>query len=908
MQLKTKSMLHKIFILVLISFVGVSNFDFASTLPANQNNKNGNVIPLKKEAVRVGDSDIFNVTLTINNKNKADKTDVLLVLDASPSMKNKTGTLKQSSKFLVNKLLTNDSGNIDVGIVSFSNNAKYESRLISDKKVLNKAIDSLIIGNGKRGDLGIEKAQQILLQSQAKNKYMIVFTDGEANSTSDQDPMSIALHKAWDASNTGINIFSVGINVKEEWQYIVDHIGNQGIFTSETNSLNDIFSEISNKVYKNKDIEAVEIKDPIGSMFSIPGINNSNYKNKIKVVDGNNNPITTAEVIWDNTKEAMTIKLAKVSPEMSPIKIKYQLILDGNAFIGKSYPTNGKTTIKYKDVLTNKNINANFNPIPKVGIYKTMISSSYILADENGNLLKADGSGTIVYTVKEATVNTDDKIVTEKEGKVFTINAPATLELNGIEYKLSNINQVKLKQGTKTIAQSPVTVDLAQVPSANLYFAYKENKSEIHFKSQNENMGTVTPANIKLNLKDPSPTATATAKPGYIFIDWVNGGKIASETNVFTPEKVNGKHVATTYTARFRPKTSTNASITIKFKSNDVNMGTVTPASITVKASDIAPTAIATAKTGYKFSHWIDEDGIFQCHCLHFTPKQVEGLNIAATYTAIFEKINIKDKPKDNVKPPVIDDVEAPDDNTQKPDEETSQSENTSSEEPTTTVTPSEPDSSEQATSEEPSSTWETTTVDNNDDDDHNSDDDDSDDDDDDADDNTDRAKPDKTPKQSGVSINMDKSTWTTPEEETTTISSYSEQAKSNWNNNDQSKVKEAIGNKKELKKVKVINPKALPLDKSTIYRVIDEEKNSIATIKVAEDGTFTIIEDSATPLATIKIDENGNVEIVEIIDLDIPLANGSPLPKTAENNMPLLALFGLIVAALGVFVIIKRN
>ena len=75
----------------------------------------------------------------------------------------------------------------------------------------------------------------------------------------------------------------------------------------------------------------------------------------------------------------------------------------------------------------------------------------------------------------------------------------------------------------------------------------------ISYVSANEEMGTVTPASENLlSLSGEAKGSTATAKPGYKFVNWTDStGNIVSNDAYFRPQKVNGKNVEATYTANF---------------------------------------------------------------------------------------------------------------------------------------------------------------------------------------------------------------------------------------------------------------------------------------------------------------------------------------------------------------------
>lgn len=122
--------------------------------------------------------------------------------------------------------------------------------------------------------------------------------------------------------------------------------------------------------------------------------------------------------------------------------------------------------------------------------------------------------------------------------------------------------------------------------------------------------------------------------PGYHFVKWTNGaGKEVSRDLVYVPAKVNGLNVADTYTAHFEE----DADVTIKYEATTGGM--VTPTSETLApATGNALGSVAEELPGYHFVKWTNAEGEAVSHDLNYVPAKVNGLNVAATYTAHFEE------------------------------------------------------------------------------------------------------------------------------------------------------------------------------------------------------------------------------------------------------------------------------
>ena len=129
--------------------------------------------------------------------------------------------------------------------------------------------------------------------------------------------------------------------------------------------------------------------------------------------------------------------------------------------------------------------------------------------------------------------------------------------------------------------------------------------------------------------------STATPKAGYHFVNWTKDGIEVSTNASFIPEKVDGLNVAATYVAHFEE----DEDVTIYYESEDINEGTVAPASETLApATGVAQGSTATASAGYSFVNWTDEDDNVVGTDPLFVPAKVGGLNVAATYYANFDE------------------------------------------------------------------------------------------------------------------------------------------------------------------------------------------------------------------------------------------------------------------------------
>ena len=169
--------------------------------------------------------------------------------------------------------------------------------------------------------------------------------------------------------------------------------------------------------------------------------------------------------------------------------------------------------------------------------------------------------------------------------------------------------------------------------------AIKDEKVTIRYAVNPDNSGKLSKTYETINEYTGTPEgSTAAANTGYEFVNWTDAEGNEVGTNAkFIPQKVDGiRYSNSVYYANFEKKEST---VIIKYKSNDVNMGTVNPTYERLgEETGIAIGSAATAKKGYAFKNWTDQNGKIVSWEKEFKPAKVEGKNVAGTYTANFGK------------------------------------------------------------------------------------------------------------------------------------------------------------------------------------------------------------------------------------------------------------------------------
>ena len=169
--------------------------------------------------------------------------------------------------------------------------------------------------------------------------------------------------------------------------------------------------------------------------------------------------------------------------------------------------------------------------------------------------------------------------------------------------------------------------------------AIKDEKVTIRYAVNPDNSGKLSKTYETINEYTGTPEgSTAAANTGYEFVNWTDAEGNEVGTNAkFIPQKVDGiRYSNSVYYANFEKKEST---VIIKYKSNDVNMGTVDPTYETLgEETGIAAGSVATAKKGYAFKNWTDQNGKIVSWEKEFKPARVNDKNVAGTYTANFGK------------------------------------------------------------------------------------------------------------------------------------------------------------------------------------------------------------------------------------------------------------------------------
>lgn len=360
----------------------------------------------------------WDITLEIEGQNYNETSDIVLVIDRSNSMRgHRMERAKGAAKAFVNRLLSNEEcDNVRIAIVSFAGDVTVNSEFkgYDDKQALLDAIDSIETWGGTHIQAGLRQASILLNDSSASRKNIVILGDGAAtysylirdpdnyleywyvepfrvhyrttfnipqkqfnykynfgDGTSEYTLYNMfygywgkyycyyrhgasAIAEANFAREKGQVIYSIALSAGEEGEWTLRNIADRGNYyeLSDPDSLEPIFLEIAGRIdYVATD---VVVTDPIGDMYSIPGINTEDIDSLIEVSHG--------KVYYDMETDTITWDIGTISEGIT-YWMKYRVMLDYSAEGGVLYPANGPTYINYRD--TNGDDVRKHFPIPE---------------------------------------------------------------------------------------------------------------------------------------------------------------------------------------------------------------------------------------------------------------------------------------------------------------------------------------------------------------------------------------------------------------------------------------------------------------------------------------------------------------------------------------------------------------
>lgn len=175
--------------------------------------------------------------------------DIVLVLDTSGSM---DGTpLDETKKAATNFVDTILEEDASIGVVNYDNEADVASDFANSKNALDSVINDLGTGGGTDIEAGMRMADDMLSQSSAKKKFIVLMSDGEPNDGLVGDEL---IAYAEELKNKGIYIYTLGffesLGDKTSAQSLMEKIASEGCHyeVSDADSLVFFFGDIADQI------------------------------------------------------------------------------------------------------------------------------------------------------------------------------------------------------------------------------------------------------------------------------------------------------------------------------------------------------------------------------------------------------------------------------------------------------------------------------------------------------------------------------------------------------------------------------------------------------------------------------------------------------------------------------------
>jgi len=303
--------------------------------------------------------------------------------------------------------------------------------------------------------------------------------------------------------NENVIVYSIALSAGDTGNYVLNNVASPGkSYTASINDLNSVFLAVAGNIaYAATN---VTVTDPIGEKFSIPGINATNYAQKISVNQGT--------LAWNNTTETITWTLATIS-EGNPAVMSYIVQIDSNIQSGQVYSTNGETFATYTNSI-GQNARKTF-PVPRAGVNAGTIQIHYFRVNETGQPINSTGTQ----------INKE-----QAEIQSMAYQNGANLQLN-VPYNVTGPSRITIvdkeyiySSAGNTGNANPISVTLTtNLPSKHIWFAYSEVKDvNVTF---NENYVGAPSNYIKTTRKGTSlgiNMPVAPIRAGYVFNGWKN--------------------------------------------------------------------------------------------------------------------------------------------------------------------------------------------------------------------------------------------------------------------------------------------------------------------------------------------------------------------------------------------------
>ncbi|MDD2216922.1 MAG: MBG domain-containing protein, partial [Eubacteriales bacterium] len=482
-----------------------------------------------------------------------------------------------------------------------SKNMSPDSRWDKSKTALNSALNQIIPNTSSPNRVAF-----VAFDSKVKSNYKAGFTEAKSTITS----LAGNLARPYPGDGKGTN-YTAGLG--QAYDYLnADAVKNNGkakyvIFLSdgEPNYGSAGNNEIANIKALAATVYTIGIELDASANTTLKGYATSNaYHYNVTNLNDLDNVFTNI---------AQTVS--------SGVKVTDVVNLDKFDVMSIGTPTSGSASLSTSDLKTVKWNLSNFKTAgDTLEIYIKLNAANkdkyqQFITNESAGATYIKSDGTTGILAVSSTAPSSERPMVERSKKTYTItfSAGSNGTLNGtVSYP--NIAQTTKWGDAGITVPTPVpnagyefdkwTPEIppgtSAISNSQEYVASFKEAQDITIEYKAGEGGSVSP--VSESLKPVTETAqgsTATAYPGYNFVNWTNSaGAVVSTDPHFIPTKVGGVNVAATYTANFAEK----AQYTLSY---DANGGNGVMASETkYEGENFTVSTNGFTRADYKFKNW----------------------------------------------------------------------------------------------------------------------------------------------------------------------------------------------------------------------------------------------------------------------------------------------------------------
>lgn len=374
----------------------------------------------------------------------SDERDIVLVLDASGSM---DGTpmreTKNASEKFINTILKEDAG---IGIVSYDDRALRIADFCRNEKYLVNAVGRINSGGGTNIEAGLTEAYEMLKDSNAKKKIIVLMSDGSPN----EGKVGEDLIKYANAiKQKGVYIYTLGffgsLYDKADAQSLMQHIASEGghFEVDDAEQLVFFFGDIADQIQGTKYIY-IRIACPVDVTVKYKG-------EKLTSKDVTNNQRTDFGTLTfeENPQENDTSSDNRIKILRLKDGAEYDIDIDGNGRGRMTYTIGFMDSDgEYSDL--RKFTNIKITPRTEIETVAANVDETILSVDE-------DGDGEIDKTYK-AEANERGKLVDNSYIIYIVIAVSAVVVVAVVVVVIVAVKKKKKNNGNDSNKNEEVTV------------------------------------------------------------------------------------------------------------------------------------------------------------------------------------------------------------------------------------------------------------------------------------------------------------------------------------------------------------------------------------------------------------------------------------------------------------------